>query len=173
MKEQFLSQSNEWYTPEIYVNLARAVLGTIDLDPASCEKANQTVRAVRYFDGGADGLNQEWKAETVFCNPPYGKTGNHSNAGIFAAKMVEEYAKGNFRRGILLVNASTAMTWFKPLFQFPICFTDHRIRFISGVTGEPEPRPTKDNCFVYFHDFVKYDYFPEVFNQIGNTVKRI
>jgi hypothetical protein len=35
----------EWYTPERYLDLAREVLGTIDLDPASSEIAQETVRA--------------------------------------------------------------------------------------------------------------------------------
>jgi hypothetical protein len=39
----------EWYTPAEFVEAARAVLGEFDLDPASSERAQQTVKARRYY----------------------------------------------------------------------------------------------------------------------------
>jgi hypothetical protein len=36
---------NEWYTPKQYIEAARKVLGEIDLDPATSEKAQETIGA--------------------------------------------------------------------------------------------------------------------------------
>jgi hypothetical protein len=40
---------NEWYTPPEHLDAARAVLGAIDLGPASSDKAQETVGAGNYF----------------------------------------------------------------------------------------------------------------------------
>ena len=71
MIPQHLSKTQEHYTPAHVVELAREVLGVIDLDPASCEEANATVRAKRIFTRGDDGLTQPWSGR-VFLNPPGG-----------------------------------------------------------------------------------------------------
>ena len=46
----------EWYTPARYVDAARTVMGGIDLDPASSDHAQRTVRAAAYHMAEADGL---------------------------------------------------------------------------------------------------------------------
>jgi hypothetical protein len=40
--------AQELYMPAPMIELVRDVLGTIDLDPASCEEANKVVQATRY-----------------------------------------------------------------------------------------------------------------------------
>jgi len=65
------SESTEHMTPADYVEAAREVLGVIELDPASSELANGTVRARRYFTKADDGFAQRWGGR-VFLNPPGG-----------------------------------------------------------------------------------------------------
>ena len=59
----------EWYTPAEIVEAARATMDSIDLDPTSCEAANENVKAKRFFAKDDDVLNQTWK-ERVWLNPP-------------------------------------------------------------------------------------------------------
>jgi hypothetical protein len=129
----FQSTDNGWYTPRAYIDAVHAVMGRIDLDPASCEDANAIVRAMRYYTEEDDGLRPPWIACRVFLNPPYGRDeDNESNQERWSQKLIEEYTCGNIAEAILLVNAVTDRKWFQPLYQFPICFTDHRIRFYNS-----------------------------------------
>lgn len=123
------SESNEWFTPRVYVERVRRVIGDIDLDPASTPAANLVVQARRIHTCEEDALQRHWKAESVFLNPPYGKVANASQAGLFCKYMALEYEHSCFPRGMLLVNSCTGAKWFKVLFAYPICFVDHRIRF--------------------------------------------
>lgn len=50
--------SDAWFTPSIYVEMAREVMGEIDLDPFSSLAANKHVRAKRFFDVEADAFKQ-------------------------------------------------------------------------------------------------------------------
>ena len=135
------SVSVQWYTPERYIAAVREVLGEIDLDPASCAQANETVRATTYHGVEADGLAHDWPGR-VFMNPPYcGK------AGDFVARLIEQYQRGVTTSAILLVSAnSTDTRWFRPLFDFPICFAG-RISFYSptgaGSAGK-SPRRSRN-----------------------------
>jgi uncharacterized membrane-anchored protein len=60
----------EWYTPARYIELARGVMGGIDLDPASNAIAQQWIQADQYFTPTQNGLAQEWHGR-VWLNPPY------------------------------------------------------------------------------------------------------
>jgi DNA N-6-adenine-methyltransferase (Dam) len=62
---------HEWFTPAEFLAVVRAALGTIDLDPASSDEAQQIVQATNYFTKEQDGLKKEWYGK-VYLNPPYG-----------------------------------------------------------------------------------------------------
>jgi DNA N-6-adenine-methyltransferase (Dam) len=155
--------SVEWYTPAAYVDAAREVLGGIDLDPASCELANRVVRARVFYDRDSDGLAREWRGR-VFLNPPYGR-----QCGEFVAKALDEHRAGHVQAAILLLNGyAFDVSWFRPLWDFLLCFTHHRIDFYSptrvlngGTTG---------SVFVYLGaDRAR---FARVFARFGAVVER-
>lgn len=148
-----LSESNEYYTPAEILADARALLGGIDLDPASCETANKVVGARYYYTEEQDGLAMPWdiggKPVTVWLNPPYGFREGKSNQELWSTRMTGAYEAGIISGGLLLVNAATGAGWFGPLWDYPICFVGYRIHFVLP-TGEVSGNPTHDNAIVYF-----------------------
>jgi len=158
------SESVEWYTPKAYVEAAHEVMGGIDLDPASCLKANQTVRSTRYFTKEDDGLQHDWPGR-VWLNPPYGGT-----CPNFIEKLIEQYEAGVIQEAITLLNAhSTDTNWFKPLWEYTLCFTDHRIKFVHPDEME-KTSSTHGSVFVYLGP--NAGKFDDVFSQFGPVVER-
>jgi hypothetical protein len=160
------STNNEWYTPARYVDAARELMGGIDVDPASNPMANETIRATTYYTQETDGLAHDWHGR-VWLNPPYGfAEGGKSNQEIWSARLIAQYWAGITHEAVLLVNAVTDRTWFAPLWDFPICFTDHRIRFYNQDTEAGQP--THGNVLVYLGPEVAR--FTAVFSAFGHIV---
>ena len=155
------SISNEHYTPKIYIEAARKVLGVINLDPASCAEANRIVKAKTYYK--ADGLEQQWSGH-VWLNPPYGNM-----AGAFIEKLTSEIKSGSVTSAIVLVNAHcTDTAWFQPLWGGVLCFTNHRINFYGDDTRSGS---THGSVFVYFGK--KKKSFADTFRKFGAIVERV
>lgn len=154
------SGNNEWYTPAKYIDLARDVLGTIDVDPASCEYANQTVKAKTYYSIEDDGLNQSWHGK-VWMNPPY----SADLVQKFSDKMVNEFESGNTTEAIVLVNNATETQWFSNMVTqaSAVAFPKGRIRYESP-THEMNS-PLQGQAFIYFGQ--NKEKFCDTFKKIG------
>ncbi len=98
----FGTGENEWYTPQKHLDMARVVLGGIDLDPASCEVANRTIGAAQYFTEADNGLAHEWHGR-VWLNPPYAQPA----IAQFADKMVHEWNCERIEAAIMLTHRYT------------------------------------------------------------------
>lgn len=170
------SRSNEWYTPSVYVEAAREVMGSIDVDPASNLEANQVVKAKLFYTKQDNGLEKHWHGN-IWCNPPYGTTCNKSNASLWIKKLISEYRLGHVSQAILLVNSNTDTRWFHQLFEFPICFTEGRINFYSSVHktdtafARTKTGHTHGSAFAYLGMFVQR--FIDVFSAFGTLVQRV
>lgn len=162
------SESNEWYTPAAYVEAARALMGGIDVDPASNEIANQVVQATRYYTRKENGLFRPWPGR-VWLNPPYGFDGGVSNQETWTRQLIERYTAGLTEEAVLLVNANTEAKWFQPLYAYLICFTNHRIRFYNAEGDSSQP--TQGNALVYFGKQERR--FLELFRRFGTVVRRV
>jgi DNA N-6-adenine-methyltransferase Dam len=153
------SGNQEMYTPPHIIEAVRKVLGTIDLDPASCEQANETVKATNYLSLrseeyiGIKSLDLNWNffaqpdPATVFMNHPYGRVENP----LWTQKLIHEYAIGNVSQAISLVFAATSEAWFQPLLDYPVCFISGRVKHIDTNGNELGSSP-KGSCLVYFGD---------------------
>lgn len=132
----FNAGNNEWYTPAEYIDAAYAVMGEIDLDPASSEIANQTVGAKKYFTIEDDGLKMDWYGN-VWMNPPYAS----DLIGRFCTKLVYHAVAGDIKDAIVLVNNATETNWFYSLIEIAsaVVFTKGRVRFLDpeGNPGAP------------------------------------
>lgn len=163
------SESNEWFTPSQYVEKARELMSGIDLDPASNAYANEkVVQAKLYYDIQANGLDKPWNGR-VWLNPPYGRDEGGSNQEAWSRRLIEQYEAGITTEAVLLVNANTEAKWFQPLYNYLICFTNHRIRFYN-TEGTPS-QPTQGNAFIYFGH--QKGRFTELFSAFGVVIRRI
>ena len=126
----------EWYTPSVYIEAARNVLGIIDTDPASSEIAQKTVKAETFYTVDDNGLDQKWLGN-VWMNPPY-------TSGLidqFIDKLKKHVVGDDVFAAIVLVNNATETKWFQSLASMSsaICFPASRIRFLNqeGEPGSP------------------------------------
>lgn len=140
------SGENEWYTPAVFVESARAVLGVIDCDPASCELANKTVQASSYFTKENDGLSKRWFGN-VWMNPPYAQP----LMSQFAEAVSSKYESGEIVSAIVLVNNATETSWFQRMLTSAnaVCFVKSRIKFIDQH-GKPSGAPLQGQAVLYF-----------------------
>lgn len=155
------SGENEWYTPPDYIERARKVMGGIDLDPATSEKAQEVVRADRYFTIESDGLSQKW-AGRVWMNPPYA-------SGLvepFTAKLADSYREGDVTQALALVNNATDTAWFQYMAAWAtsVLFIRGRIRF-HDREGNASGAPLQGQALVYFGDDAPG--FAQAFGDLG------
>ena len=128
----------EYYTPKYIIEAVRRTLGPIELDPASCEKANEIVQAERFFTKDDDALKQDWSCRThrtLWMNHPYQRDLNKP----FIEKLIDSYNSRCFFEAICITENSTSENWFQPLLKFKQCFLSKRVSFYhkGNPTGTP------------------------------------
>jgi len=150
----------ESYTPEIYINSVLRVMGEINLDPASNDQAQKTVKADKYYTLDDDGLTQQWEGKT-WMNPPY--TARVINK--FIDKIVSHYMAGDIPEAIILTNNNTDTSWFHDGAEYAgaICFTKGRINFLKRDGSRSSP--TNGQSFLYFGE--NTDKFKNEFSKHG------
>lgn len=151
---------NEWFTPAAYIEAARAVMGGIDLDPATHPIAQRTVQADQFYTRQDDGLSLSWHGR-VWLNPPYAQPW----IARFVEKLTSEVASGAVEQAIMLTHNYTDTMWFHMAEASAalLCFTRGRIRFVDITGGLCAP--TQGQTFFYYGD--RKEEFRRVFGAFG------
>lgn len=113
---------DDYYTPGPLIEVIRAALGGIDLDPASHAVANSVIRARRFFSKADDGLKQKWSGN-VWLNPPF------SEWPSFASKVTTELHRVD-QLASLASTGSISARYFRPILE--------RCDVVTVLTGRLE-----------------------------------
>ena len=118
---------DEAITPYKYIQSAIAVMGKIDLDPATSEVAQDYIGATNYITKEQDSLSHVWTG-SVWLNPPYSR----GQPGKFVDHLIDEWISGNVYQAILLTNNATETHWWQKAYYFSraVVFHKGRINFL-------------------------------------------
>ncbi len=122
----FSSKSDEWETPQdLFDKLNKEFNFT--LDPCS---THENHKCDKYYTMEDDGLAKDWSGETVFVNPPYGRS-----IGKWVEKCYKENLKGV--TVVMLIPARTDTSWFHNyIYNNPnveIRFLKGRLKFVNRL----------------------------------------
>lgn len=109
-------------TPAYALEPIRAVLGgVIGLDP--CTEEDNPTGALKFYALPVDGLEQDWGAPSVFCNPPYGEARTR-----WVERCIES---GRGAPTVLLIPAHTETQTVQKALRAcdSVCFVQARLRF--------------------------------------------
>lgn len=155
--------NNEWYTPSNIIELARLVMGSIDCDPASNDKANEIVKATKYFTSEVDGRQQKWEGN-IWLNPPYAQP----SVSDFCHLVCEKYKTGEIRQACVLVNNATETAFYQGMLELcgAVCFIKGRVRFVDE--DGKEGAPLQGQTVLYFGFNIQK--FADYFSGLGVTL---
>ena len=158
MSSQIVSYSeNDFISPpELVAATAAFFGGSIDLDPASSESANSVVQADRFFTWKENGLNQPWKADSVFLYPPKSTLNGaeqpkdtrlfrknlrfkKSAQRVWLELAYNKWLRNEFGQGILFLTSSEValLVTQKIGFDFPLCILSERPKLLHEQTLKP------------------------------------
>jgi hypothetical protein len=169
------SKTDQWLTPHDVLDRVRMVLGEIDLDPASSLQANARVGAKRIITAAENALVTPWNCEnqSIFVNPPGGKTGNQSNVVLFWQRLLthrHEFKHAVFMTFSLEVLQTTQKLGHTSIGEMVHCVPAKRIPFVrpDGTRG---PSPTHGSLIAYIPGKVDYTGdFVTAFESLGVVI---
>ncbi len=141
---------DEYYTPVNLIQMAKDCLGSIDLDPATCQTAldllPQELRPELFYtiENPAPAI---WPiVENVWCNPPFSKTRDF----ISSAKAACEFGTST----MFLMPANMSTIYIQKIFTdladegllSPVLFHQPRVYFFNGKKNQVDMNPPGSTC---------------------------
>ncbi|MBI2808385.1 MAG: N-6 DNA methylase [Planctomycetes bacterium] len=163
--------SQDWGTPEKYVNAVRACFGgAIDLDP--CSNDYSIVHATtEYRLPEHDGLRDKWNFATIYVNPPYGIDKERgSSIKKWLSRCAMAHTEYHSEVLALVPVATNTGHWKKFVFgeAAGLCFLyDTRLKFL--VNGKNGGLGAPMSCAMIYWGR-KYETFLAVFKRFGAVV---
>ena len=164
----------QWETPDEYLEAARELMGDIDIDPCTTERAQERIKASVYYTKDTNGLDKSWVGR-LWLNAPY-------DVGIieqFMERAVDQYHIGNIIEGLILTHTNnTHHEYFQKVLAecSAACFVSDYIRWTSGHVQEEinlnkmgikwHPEYTKHGNAVLYLGVRPYN-FKKVFSKFG------
>jgi hypothetical protein len=150
------TNSNDWYTPSWLIEAVRRVMGDIDLDPASCARANEIVKAKAFYTKEQDGLSKPWYGR-VWLNPPYSMP--------LIANFSDHLLGNPGIEAVMLTRNATETKWCQRLIKESdgFCLLNKRVSFWC-----PDKPVGQDKCgHIVFYLGKKAITFKETFSSYG------
>ena len=144
-------------TPPYILEPVREAMGGIELDP--CTEPDNPTAAQRFYTVDDDGLVQPWDAETIYCNPPYGKAREP-----WTKRCIEAAATGS--KVVLLIPSHTDTRLVQQCFATATCALFIRGRVKFGVLRNNRRQEAASHPSVLFGWNVYLD-----LPKIGHTVR--
>ena len=150
-KLMFSSKSNEWETPQDFFDKLNKKF-KFTLDPC-CTPA--TAKCDKYYTSEQDGLQQSWKNEIVFVNPPYGTIGE------WVKKAYEESMDNGATVVMLIPSRTDTKYWHEYIMDAShIYFIKGRLKFrnkvIADYTGKNDLSPAPFPSVVVVFDMGRF-----------------
>ena len=179
----------EWYTPETFLLVAKKVLGTIDLDPASDENGNILVGAQRFITKEQDGLTCEWLPDdthpvTIWMNPPgpvRRKKGapmlpeNRPLPKLFWERLMVYRSRNQVQHAIVaafsIEQLQQSQNWgVSSMMEFPFCIPKRRVQWNAAPDAAEANSPTHASAFIYVPGTIDRTVdFEFWFSELGNV----
>jgi hypothetical protein len=155
------SGETEWNTPPEFIEAARKFMGSIDTDPASSDKANEIIKASKFYTLIQNGLARSWEGN-VWMNPPY----SQPEVSQFCELLVTKYRNKEITQACVLLNNATETKFYQNMLHncSAVCFVEGRIKFINK-NGQPGSAPLQGQTVLYFG--TRTDEFGGCFGRFG------
>lgn len=185
---------DDWLTPVDYLPYIDALLGDIDLDPCTTEKANKEfLRARNFYTKEEDGLNIDtsWTGKVYLFAPTYGRCSWSAKRGTWKwglrggsqgyspttawyRRLTKEWKLGNVSEALMFSTNHETLRSIPELWDHPICIPYKRANLVHGGKFYTLSSPLTWGFFVYFPpknmEFDPTERFREIFSNIGNVI---